>query len=297
MIFQLQRSSQLAASRTIFLGSSLLRNGTRQWFHATLLPHLPAATAAQKRALNEKQLLNNDASSTVEGASPAAGAPPPSGGSGNSTQMYAGAAVATVAIGAGSYWYMSSNKKVQDSPPMEEPVVVSKEEAEPKVIPESTDTDDDDDDDDQKYASDGHVVRIGIPLTMRNRSNTQQVKVLKHPTGGNRVSLAMAPAAAPAETKTVISEEEKNDTSFTDRALQLLRGSKLAERESVLLHAHRDVLRQHDSSLFDDLDSLSVPQLKARVIQLATEMKDRTSWEALRLKEFLALKEKETSDQ
>ena len=62
------------------------------------------------------------------------------------------------------------------------------------------------------------------------------------------------------------------------------------------MESHQSLWSAMDASFFSDLDSLSNAQLKARVAQLAAEMKDRTKWEAVRLKEFLAMKEKETAD-
>ena len=68
------------------------------------------------------------------------------------------------------------------------------------------------------------------------------------------------------------------------------------ETSDVVRRANQEVLRSFDESLFEGLDDMTPAQLRARVMQLATEMKERTRWEALRLKEFLALKEKETAD-
>jgi mitofilin len=44
------------------------------------------------------------------------------------------------------------------------------------------------------------------------------------------------------------------------------------------------------------LDDLSSSELRVKVVQLATEMGERAKWEAVRLREFLALKEKEVGE-
>ncbi|KAL7565293.1 hypothetical protein ACA910_014583 [Epithemia clementina (nom. ined.)] len=87
------------------------------------------------------------------------------------------------------------------------------------------------------------------------------------------------------------------DISSTKRAIEQLQSTSTTEAAKSLIQSHQALWTSLDSSFFADLDSLSMTQLKARVVQLATEMKDRTQWEAVRLKEFLALKEKETAQQ
>ena len=63
-----------------------------------------------------------------------------------------------------------------------------------------------------------------------------------------------------------------------------------------MIVSHQTVWSALDDAYFKDLDELSTAQLKARVVQLASEMKDRTKWEAVRLKELLAMKEKEAAE-
>ena len=99
--------------------------------------------------------------------------------------------------------------------------------------------------------------------------------------------------------KDLVKEKKENvmDTSSTIKAIEHLQSASTLEAAKSLIQSHQALWSSLDSTFFADLDSLSPAQLKARVVQLATEMKDRTQWEAVRLKEFLALKEKETAQQ
>ena len=105
------------------------------------------------------------------------------------------------------------------------------------------------------------------------------------------------------EPEPVVSKEEKapvvdvTDTSTTKQAIEQLQSSSTEAAAKSLIESHQSLWTSMDATFFADLDSLSTSQLKARVVQLATEMKDRTQWEAVRLKEFLALKEKETAQE
>ena len=63
------------------------------------------------------------------------------------------------------------------------------------------------------------------------------------------------------------------------------------------LRAARASLRSDlDGAYLGDLEALSVAELRVRVVRMAAEVEERARWEALRTKEFLSMKEKETSD-
>ena len=81
----------------------------------------------------------------------------------------------------------------------------------------------------------------------------------------------------------------------TETALRALQNSTTDQATAALLQSHQS-LWSDATFLAADLDQLNRAQLQVRVVQLAAEMKDRTKWEAVRLKEFLAMKEKETAD-
>ena len=68
------------------------------------------------------------------------------------------------------------------------------------------------------------------------------------------------------------------------------------QTSATLAKAHKRIRATFNESLFSDLDQMSAAELRVRVVQLATEMEERTKWEAVRLKEFLAMKEKEVAD-
>jgi hypothetical protein len=86
--------------------------------------------------------------------------------------------------------------------------------------------------------------------------------------------------ARPAMVDDAISELQSTTTS---------RHSRTAEAANAAFAAELNGL----SDYLDDVDALSAPQLRARIVQLDAEMRNRTRWEASRLKEFLAMKEKE----
>ena len=84
---------------------------------------------------------------------------------------------------------------------------------------------------------------------------------------------------------------------MTQQAIQeLTPKSKTAEAQESLIKSHQSLWSSLEEAFFSDLDALSNSQLKTRIVQLAAELKDRTKWEAVRLKEFLAMKETETAN-
>ena len=80
------------------------------------------------------------------------------------------------------------------------------------------------------------------------------------------------------------------------QALLELRSQIATESSQTLQVAHAALRSDLDQEYFQDLEDLSEKELRVRVVQLATEMSDRTKWEAVRLKEFLAMKEKEVGE-
>jgi hypothetical protein len=60
--------------------------------------------------------------------------------------------------------------------------------------------------------------------------------------------------------------------------------------------AHHAIRNTQDMTLFHDLDQLNPTELKVRVVQLASEMKNQSKWEAVRLHEHLTRKEKEVAE-
>lgn len=79
-------------------------------------------------------------------------------------------------------------------------------------------------------------------------------------------------------------------------AMTELQSTNSLENSQTLAAAKAALRSDLDAEYFADLDKLSDSELRVRVVQLATEMSDRTKWEAIRLKEFLAMKEKEVGE-
>mmetsp|Transcript_13136 Transcript_13136/g.20363 ORF Transcript_13136/g.20363 Transcript_13136/m.20363 type:complete len:641 (-) Transcript_13136:141-2063(-) len=79
-------------------------------------------------------------------------------------------------------------------------------------------------------------------------------------------------------------------------AMSELQTTTSLQNSKTLAAANAALRSDLDREYFTDLDSLTASELRTRVVQLATEMSDRTKWEAVRLKEFLAMKEKEVGD-
>lgn len=73
---------------------------------------------------------------------------------------------------------------------------------------------------------------------------------------------------------------------------------KLNERtDQALSEAHTELARISSIDVMGlDLDSMTTSQLKVRLVQMARDLEERTKWEAVRLQEFLIMKEKEVED-
>ena len=75
--------------------------------------------------------------------------------------------------------------------------------------------------------------------------------------------------------------------------MSILENSKI---DVELAKAHAAMKTAVDEAYLKGLDEASLSELKIRVVQLASEMNERTKWEAVRLREFLAMKEKEVGE-
>ena len=72
--------------------------------------------------------------------------------------------------------------------------------------------------------------------------------------------------------------------------------SQLSQETSVALKEARKELAKLATLDAAELDGMTETELKIRLVQLAKDLEERTKWEAVRLKEFLAMKEKEVED-
>jgi hypothetical protein len=295
----------------------LVRRTTQRSFAA-------AATSRQKRALNEKQLVGGE--ETRKAAAPVtpppvAAGPTSSEGGGSNNLPVVLAVVAAAGVGAAYYMDMipglSSDSNSTDEaaeaaveaaetaveaveaavvpaakenaakePEASSPVVVEAKTAEAapkekskvvvqtkaKEAPSSKD-----------YAG-NRVVTIALPKGSSTRSAPPPPVATEHPFGGHKV--AMAPA-----TTTTSSE----NAPTVDAALRELQTQLSQETSRVLGEAHHELAKLSSLDM-SELDSMTSMQLKIRLVQMTKDMEERTKWEAVRLKEFLAMKEKEVED-
>jgi mitofilin len=138
------------------------------------------------------------------------------------------------------------------------------------------------------------VTTIQLPDKMRNKApETSTLQPPEHPVNGNRVTgLPKGKTLGQTPPSTVDTSPDR-----TNAALEQLKHSSAAS-SSASSEAQEAVVSSHSSlwsnaAILNDLDKLSPSQLRTRIVQLATELQDRTKWEAVRLKEFLAMKEQE----
>jgi hypothetical protein len=114
---------------------------------------------------------------------------------------------------------------------------------------------------------------------------------------------ALAPEPVVEKVAPVVEEEPLPEPesepvlASVEEATRELMASKASANDKTLQKAHQALRSTVDESLYSDLEQLSPAELRVRVVQLGTEMTERTKWEAVRLKEFLAMKEKEVGEQ
>jgi hypothetical protein len=309
--------------RNASIGSAVLQSAQRPFCAA-------AATSGQKRALNKQQLTgesvkNVAASGGATGADANAEWAGGGGGSGNTIPILLGLA----AVGGGAAYYMdmipndwpsvgsSNNDKPTPPTGKETPSVASavaaatpkakqekpKEKEPTQVAVETLQKEED------ESASNNVVAGEEAPIeeytaaldadepTGNNGSVSQSVQpeeamtppvkaslVNAAPTEQQKVSVTPPPPAA--------SQHEPS----VETALKELQKEMAAQSSVALQSAHQELAKLSSLDV-SDLDAMSQQQLKVRLIQMAKEMQDRTKWEAVRLKEFLAMKEKETADE
>jgi hypothetical protein len=237
-------------------------------------------TSSQKRALNKQQLAGTAAKPAVVAPSEGSAAPP--------TSISAVPILTALGVAAGGAAYYLDlipgiggektkkevetekdveTKKEEEPSPAAKAAVQKKEE-----IPANKE-------DAPAAASGGNKVK-DIELPKGTTRSASPPAVVTHPKGGNKV--LMKPPSTPE--------------ASVDSALKELQTELSKETSDAIKEAHKELARISSLNM-DELDTLTMTQLKVRLVQMAKEIEDRTKWEAVRLKEFLALKEKETSDQ
>ena len=143
---------------------------------------------------------------------------------------------------------------------------------------------------------------------------------LDHPEGGSRVDIDKISAFYNTVNKGRVKQAEEEARESAARATELnesyetraddpmsaistaesamseLQSTSTLQNSQTLAAANAALRSDLDMEYFKDIDALSESELRIRVVQLVTEMSDRTKWEAVRLKEFLAMKEKEVGE-
>jgi uncharacterized protein (DUF885 family) len=76
---------------------------------------------------------------------------------------------------------------------------------------------------------------------------------------------------------------------------QELQAQLSKDTSRALSEAHQE-LAELSSLDMSKLDNMCLSQLKIRLVQMARDLEERTKWEAVRLKEFLAMNGKEVED-
>jgi len=142
----------------------------------------------------------------------------------------------------------------------------------------------------------GRVTQIHAPLKDETRVLPPPPSV-QHADDAHKVTVNMTPT----NSKTTMESAVVNISSATVVEAELRPETTTASSGSnnvnlELAKAHAALRANLDETLFKDLDSLTYSQLRIRVVQLASEMQERTKWEAVRLRDFLAMKEKEAEE-
>ena len=259
---------------------------------------MTAAMSGKKRALSEQQLQGKGASTPAAATTtvadttappPPSDASPPSASGGGGGSMLPLAVLGLAGLGGAAYYYSISQEAADEVVPESTPGEV-KQETQPEAVSEAASSSPAEGETTPVVETKALGNRVGvvqIPSKMKNKSAAAVVPP-SHPKKGHRVTMSI---------KKESPKLPVDDPSLTKNAIAELRDSQTEQAAKALLESHQSVWSVMDAAYFQDLDSLSPAQLKARVVQLATEMKDRTKWEAVRLKEFLAMKEKETANQ
>lgn len=145
------------------------------------------------------------------------------------------------------------------------------------------------------------VVQIHAPSS--NGRQSEAVPIPEHPTNGNRVSVSLRPTgdnkaevkvspvpkvvmtvSVPSDVKGTLADDELKVSPLGPSRID----TELTKAEAAMKLAMENSLK--------GLDELSPSELRVKVVQLATEMGERAKWEAVRLREFLSLKEKEVGE-
>jgi hypothetical protein len=294
-----------------------------------------AATSKQKkRLLDQNQVpvegtaqAGETLSSTGGNLSSSVPPPPPPPSSGGGGSIVPAVLIGTLAIGSAFYYFnvynisdpIPADKAVatvketpagvetatvgssasSDIPPMNisvpstSPVKAGEKAVDGAVKPSIADT--------VETPVQGHRVSvIPMPASMRKKSNVvaaaaveDQPATPEHPEGGHRVSNLLHKIHLPHLPKS----HDIADTHMTEKSLEELKGSKLSHAlPSPHVHHYTPKSEHERKEASGDAEDPVVAQLRDKITQLTKELEERTRWEAIRLQEFMTIKEKETAD-
>ena len=87
------------------------------------------------------------------------------------------------------------------------------------------------------------------------------------------------------------------DESKAMAEIEALKKQWNSQSDKALAEAHTELAKLSSLDMMsEEIDTLTSSQLKVRLIQLAKDLEERTKWEAVRLQEFLSMKEREIED-
>lgn len=113
-------------------------------------------------------------------------------------------------------------------------------------------------------------------------------------------------AKATTEPQTTIAVKSSiiptSPSSFLDESkimaeIEALRKELHERSDKALMEAHTELAKLSSMDVMSqELDFMTSSQLKVRLVQMAKDLEERTKWEAVRLQEFMSMKEKEVED-
>lgn len=242
-------------------------------------------TSREKRALNLNQIKGAGEEQKASPSTP----PPSSGGGGGSSpvpMILGGLAVVGAGVAYSQGWIPGLSQHPEEAAEQKAAAAAA---AAGAVVKKDGDKEKAKDAPSTSSSSGNRVVKIELPKGSK-RSAPPAASVIGHPIGGNKVEMNPAPATTASG-----GDASHNNIPTVDTALEELK-SKLSQETSLTLQEARRELAKLSTMAMSELDEMSPTQLKIRLIQLAKDLEERTKWEAVRLKEFLAMKEKEVED-
>jgi hypothetical protein len=280
----------------------------------------PLVTSKQKRALEESQIQGGPTATNPTIRS--VGVPPStttttattttssSGGGGGSSSGFVPIGIALgLGVGGASYYYYSTTtttkakslvKKSLDNGDLTSSSSSSHTTPVDNSNTTATSSNFKDDDDDSiteppaEETSGNRVSQIPASSKMQNAAGSSDTTTIAtttttaevdHPVAGHRVTTLLVPQKE--------DPLPPIDTSMTDAAIAALQSETSVKTAQALIESHSTLA----TTTIQELEQLqSVVQLKAKILQLSNELQDRTKWEAVRLKEFLVMKEKEVAE-